>query len=136
MRVGKFRRALDFGERRLGPAESNVLADAPPKQDVFLQHEADPITERILLKIAYIPRINSHRSGLGVIKTGDHSGDGRLSSASRPNQGDYFAGLDPKTYVSQHRSTCNVAEGHIVELDFAPETRCELRRRAVSNFRS
>ncbi len=94
MGIRQFGGAEDLAARCLRLPIGNVVPNGAVEQYRLLQHEADLLAERLLLKSPDIVSIDLHRTGDGVVKPGNQTDERGLARTGRSYQGHHLAGLN------------------------------------------
>src|SRR5439155_23626383 len=107
--------------RGFGFAVSDVLPHGRVEQDVFLQHKADLLAQRLLRETPHVRSINLHHAAVRVVKAGYQTDDRSLAGSGRAHQRSHLTRFDFQVYVLEHRLLRVVAEVDMLELDLAPK---------------
>ena len=121
VRVGRAGRGLDSSNRGVGSAVGDVVADRDRKEERLVEDDADVRAKRAERHVADVVAVDLDGAGGDVIEARQQPRDGRLARPGAPDERDGLAGRDVGVKVAEDLGAVVVREGHVVEVDRAPD---------------
>ena len=103
VRAGDLGGAHHLVERGGGFGHRDVLAHRAAKQEILLQHDADPGAQIADVELLQILAVDLYQARLRPVETLQQAGDRRLAGAAAADDADDLAGLDRKRDVLDRR---------------------------------
>jgi hypothetical protein len=99
----------------LDPTQSDVLPYGEVEAFEVLKDDGDLATQLIWIHSRYVDAVPRDGSRRGLVKPGQHFGEGCLAGAVLPDQRDYFAGTDLQRHAPQGgRPAGRIGESQVV----------------------
>ncbi len=121
MDLGRLRHPYDLLVRRVRLAEGDVLPDGHREDEDVLKHDADLAPQRAEGDVADIVPVDQDPALGDVVEAGHQLGEGGLTRAHEPHEGDLLPRPDAQGDVPQRLLGALVGEGDVLELDGPPE---------------
>jgi hypothetical protein len=110
---------VDLFHRSVEVAVVNVVADGVVEQRCILRHNTNRASQAVERDVANVLPVDKDAAFLGVVKAEEEAEDRGLAAAAGADDGDFFAGGDGQVKILDDGSVRTVAEGYILEYDFA-----------------
>ena len=105
--------------RRVLAVIADIFQHGAGEQERFLQHHGDMTAERFLRHIAHVAPADQDLAVPHIVEAMQQRHGRGLARSGWPDQRHGFAGGDLEADVLQYRQACDIAEGHVAELDGA-----------------